>query len=298
VDNCVDENRLLLRDFARHCRSRSLSPKTIKNYVDSAQCLAGHHAGKSLLEMTRGDIEDYLVSVLDARTASTAATRFRCLQQFYKWVVVVEELAERSPMTGLTAPAIPEKAPGVLSDEEIGRLLKVAEGRGFTERRDTAIIRLMLEPGGMRLGEVSGLAVDDVDLDRDLAHVMGKGRRARAIPFGDHTGQALTRYLRERQRHAQAASPWLWLGAKGPLTSSGVDQAIRRRAAAAGLPWLHPHALRHTAAHRWKSRGASDDDTMRLFGWRSMEMVQRYGAKLADDRAQAAARRLRLGDDY
>lgn len=294
----MDDNALLLRDFARHCRAKNLSPKTIKNYVDSAERLAGHHGGKSLLEMSKGDVEGYLVHVLDTRTASTAATRFRCLQQFYRWASAVEELVDRSPMVGMSPPEIPEKSPGVLTDDEIGRLLKACDGKGFTERRDTAIIRLMLEPGGMRLGEVAGLAVDDIDLDRDLAHVLGKGRRARAIPFGDHTGQALTRYLRERGRHAQTASPWLWLGVKGPLTSSGVDQAIRRRAKAAALPWLHPHALRHTAAHRWKSRGASDDDTMRLFGWRSMDMVQRYGARLADERAQAAARRLRLGDDY
>ncbi|MBV9290961.1 MAG: tyrosine-type recombinase/integrase, partial [Frankiales bacterium] len=232
-----DENTMLLRDFARHCRAKNLSPKTIKNYVDSARCLADHHAGKPLTDMSRGDVEDYLVSVLTARTASTAATRFRCLQQFYRWAVDVEELVERSPMVGMSPPEIPEKSPGVLTDEEIRRLLAVCDGRGFTERRDTAIIRLMLEPGGMRIGEVSGLAVDDVDLDRDLAHVMGKGRRARAIPFGDHTGQALTRYLRERGKHPQAAAPWLWLGAKGPLTASGVDQAIRRRAAAAGLSW-------------------------------------------------------------
>lgn len=294
----MTENELLARDFARHCRSKNLSPKTIKNYLGACDRLARHHAGLTLTSMERRHVEDFLDTVLEKSSASTAATFFRYLQQFYKWAVDVEELMDRSPMTGLTAPEIPESAPGVLTDEEIVRLLKTCEGRGFTDRRDTAIIRLMLEPGGMRLGEVSGLTIDDVDLDRDLARVVGKGRRERWIPFGDHTGQALTRYLRERAKHPQASLPGLWLGMKGVLSSSGVDQAIRRRAALAGLEWLHPHALRHTAAHRWKSAGASDDDTMRLFGWRSMAMVQRYGRKLADERAQQAARRMRLGDDY
>lgn len=293
----MTDNDLLMRDFARHCRSRNLSPKTIKNYLGAVDRLGRHHAGKPLTDMTRGDVEDFFVTILEKNSASTAATFFRYLQQFFKWTVA-EELIDRSPMVGLSAAPIPEKAPGVLDEEEIRRLLKVCDGRGFTERRDTAVIRLMLEPGGMRIGEVAGVTVDDVDLDRDLVHVIGKGQRERWIPFGDHTGQALTRYLRERAKHPGATLPALWLGVKGPLTSSGLDQAIRRRAQAAGVGWLHPHALRHTAAHRWKAAGASDDDTMRLFGWRSIQMVQRYGAKLADERAQAAARRLRLGDDY
>lgn len=292
----MDADADLIRDFARHLRARNLSATTVTNYTGSARRLAAFRPG--LLELGREDVEEFLVDTLDRRSASTAATEYRNLQQFYKWAVQVEELADRSPLAGLRAPSVPESKQPVLTEEQIRALLETCDGREFTHRRDQAIIRLMLEPGGMRLGEVSGLHVDDVDLDHDVAHVIGKGNRERLIPFGDHTGQALTRYLRERRRHPAASSSWLWLGVKGRLTSSGLDQAIRRRARAAGLGWLHPHSLRHTSAHRWKARGGSDDDTMRLFGWQSMEMVRRYGSGLADERAREAARRLRLGDDY
>ena len=73
-------------------------------------------------------------------------------------------------------------------------------GRGFDDRRDTAIVRLFLDTG-MRVSEMAGLSVADIDLDMDVAVVLGKGRRPRACPFGDKTGQAIERYLSERVKH-------------------------------------------------------------------------------------------------
>jgi site-specific recombinase XerD len=87
----------------------------------------------------------------------------------------------------------------------------------------------------MRLSEIAGLAVPDVDLDADVALVLGKGRRPRACPFGDKTGQAVERYLRERRKHALAQRAELWLGARGAMTGSGIAQMLHRRAKLAGL---------------------------------------------------------------
>jgi len=78
--------------------------------------------------------------------------------------------------------------------------------------------------------------------------------------------------------------------------ASGVTQMLRRRCAQAAIPPLHPHQLRHTAAHNWLALGGSEGDAMRLFGWRSREMLSRYGSALADERALAAYRQLVPGD--
>jgi len=104
-------------------------------------------------------------------------------------------------------------------------------------------------------------------MDYEVAVVMGKGRRPRSCPFGAKTGQALDRYLRVRDRHKHAKLPEVWLGDRGPLSTSGIRQMLTRRGRDAGVK-VHLHMFRHTFAHLWKAAGGSDDDLMRLAGWR------------------------------
>ncbi len=108
----------------------------------------------------------------------------------------------------------------------------------------------------MRRAELLGLRVEDVDLDQDVAVVLGKGSRERACPFGDKTGQVLDRYLRARVRHKNAAAPHLWLARRGTLNESGLATMLRRRGERAGIGKVHPHQLRHTFAHQWLAAAA------------------------------------------
>ena len=199
-------------------------------------------------------------------------------------------------MARMKPPSIPEVPVPVVSDDDLRKLLKTCDGATYEERRDQAIFRLFIDTG-CRLSEVANLRVSDLDLDADVVLVVGKGSRPRAVPFGPKCATALDRFLRLRGRHPQGkSSNALFLGPKGGLTDSGITQVLRRRCDQAGMGRLHPHQLRHTAAHAWLAAGGSETDAMRIFGWKSRQMLNRYGASNADERAREAYRRILPGD--
>ena len=279
-------------------KARHLSPKTIRSYLETLDTLSSflskRRRPRQIGAIRREDIESYMADQLAQWKPKTASVRYGALLQFFKWCVEEDEISA-SPMAHTKPPQVPKAETAVIRDAQLKKLLRACEGREFDQRRDTAILRVFLDTG-CRLGEVTHLDVDDVDFAYGVLRVMGKGSKPRAAPFGHNTAQALDRYIRTRRFHSYAHSPALWLGQKGKLTDSGITQILRRRCDQAGIPKLHPHQFRHTAADAWLKAGGSEGDAMQLFGWSSRQMLGRYAASTAGERAVEAHRKLAPGD--
>jgi site-specific recombinase XerC len=243
-----DDILALLRGYELSLRARNRSPKTIASYLQTAKLLRDFLFGVGMptgvTRMTREHVEAFIADQVESWRPKTAQVRYGDLRQFFNWLVEEGEIRHH-PMERIKPPAVPEEPVPVVSDEKLRRLLKACEGASFEERRDMAILRLLVD-AGIRLGELTKLSVCDVDLDQQVIVVMGKGRRPRTVPFGVKTGQAIERYLRLRRSHQMARSPMLWLGTRGPLADSGgwLHARLDRRAGVFGT-WSQGSAKPH-----------------------------------------------------
>ncbi|KAF0958457.1 tyrosine-type recombinase/integrase [Rhodococcus sp. T7] len=290
----------LQRSFNRALRVEGKADRTLVIYGQSVRYLARwlveNDQRADLDNLTRENVLAWFESLRGrGLTDGTIKTRWRGLRRFTGWLVA-EGIVDKDPLVGIKVKnPVPPPVP-VLDDADLKKLIAACKGTHFRDRRDMAMVRLLLDCG-LRVSELTGITLDDLDLDAETVVVTGKGSRVRAAYFGAKTGQALDRYLRERSKHRHASLGALFLGERGPFSTDGVRERLQVRAQMAGIDGrMNPHRFRHTNAHDFLLAGGQERDLKRLMGWRSDAMLDRYGASGADIRARESVKRLRRGD--
>jgi site-specific recombinase XerD len=297
----VGDLETLRSSFELTLRARNLAPSSIDVYSEAVmrfrRWLADQGMPTDVERIGREHIEAYEAALFDRGCkANTVAGAHRFLQAFFKWAVEEREI-QVSPLANMKPPRVPESQIPVPAEDDLRKLLAACEGRDFESLRDAALIRVLLDTG-VRAGEAMGLHTGDVDVhgSRASATVLGKGRRPRTVPLGAKTAVAVDRYLRARRGHRWAKLDWLWLGQQGRFTAGGLAQMLIRRCDQAGIARLHPHQMRHFLAHSWLLAGGNEVELMSIAGWRSRDMLARYGRATVAERAAEAHRRLSPGD--
>ena len=269
---------------------------TIKTYRRTAEAFAQFlsEGGRPTTaeDVTDRHVSDYLASC----PVRSQETYFAHLQQFFRYLVA-EEIIETSPLARLLRPKTEDKDPRILTNDEIGALLKSVSGKTFYDVRDSAIIRLLFDSGARR-SEVANLTLGDLDIEGRAATVTRKGGRREPGFLGDNTAHALRRYLRFRRMHKDAESEWLWLGLSGRFSAAGLDQMLERRGIAAGIGHVNAHTFRHTWTHIMKEKGVSDEDIMTGGGWKTAQMLRHYARSNAVARAKKAHAMNSPGNDF
>lgn len=289
----------LLDSWELALRAERKSPQTVKTYTTGVKQYLAYCAEADLpLVLDRRVLAKFVDHLLTTGAQpSTATSRQLGVRRFAAWLTEETEI-EADPFLGVKSPKIDTKVIEPLTEEQIKALMKACAGKTLRDRRDEAIVRLMIETGA-RAGEVATLGVDDVDMKAGTAIIRrGKGGKGRTVGFGPNTGLAVDRYLRVRREHRLAAtSPALWLGDRGkPFNYDGLHRSLGYRATLAGIDGFHPHLLRHTAAHRWLAAGGSEGGLMAMAGWTRPDMLMRYTKAQASARAADEAKSLNLGD--
>lgn len=252
----------LLADFRGWLlRERGLTEGTVRGYVDCVRpFVAGRLRGDvlDLAGVTAADVTGFVRSACPDRAVGSAKLIVCALRSLLGWLHVTGQvpvsLAAAAPsVAGWRLSGLPKG----LEPAELRRLLAGCDRRTATGRRDFAVM-LLLARMGLRAGEVAGLGLDDIDWRHGEVVVVGKGNRSERLPLPDEIGAAIAAYLRRgRPADAEGRSVFVRVHAPHrPLTTGGVTMIVFDGAQRAGLPRMHAHRLRRTAATAMLQGGA------------------------------------------
>lgn len=272
--------------FADHLeRVRRLSPATVKAYRSDLRDLGASAGPIALEDVDLEVLRDWLWRATqrgDAR--STLARRAAAARSFFSWAQE-QGFVAHDPSLRLIAPKRGRTLPTVASRDSMSELLDAhrtaADSGDPLALRDHAILEL-LYGSGIRVSELCGLDIDDLDLDRGTARVLGKGSKERVVPFGAPARDAVRAYLTRGRPalmvRAVAATPAVMLGSRGARIGPRTVYTLVARVLApiVGAETVGPHALRHTAATHLLDGGADLRAVQEILGHASLGTTQIY----------------------
>jgi len=289
----------VLADYERHLvAERDLTPHSVRAYLGDIEGLLDHMTRLGITEVEQIDLRalrSWLAKQQTlGRSRTTIARRATAARVFTAWLARTHR-ATTDAGAALRSPKAHRTLPAVLRADEAEALISAsvdaaAEAGGPLGLRDVALLELLYATG-IRVGEIVGLDVDDLDRQRNVVRVLGKGRKERTVPFGTPAAQALDRWVAEgRPRIVRAGSgPALFLGARGGRMDQRAVRTLVHKSAAAvpGAPDLAPHGLRHTAATHLLEGGADLRSVQELLGHASLATTQLY-THVSTDRLRRA----------
>ncbi len=286
--------------YAHHLRhERGLSEHSVRAYVTDLQALAEHarllHVSDPA-DLTLRTLRSHLANQQTrGRARTTLARRATSARVFTAWLVRTGR-ADQDAGALLASPRPHRPLPPTLRRDEVESMLEAVTAglaeEGAIGLRDLAILELLYATG-IRVAELAGLDVDDVDRERHVVRVLGKGRKERVVPFGGPASDAVDDWVRSGrpQLATPASGAALFLGARGGrIDVRAVRRVVHDRLRLVDdAPDLGPHGLRHSAATHLLEGGADLRSVQEMLGHASMATTQIY-THVSTDRLRQAYR--------
>lgn len=276
-EGAPDRNDLdpLIEDYCEHLELvRGRSAATVRGYRSDLSGLSRMIGGLS--GFTLANLRAWLgESVRTGSSRATLARRTAAAKSFSTWAVKNGHL-DVDEAARLVSPSVNRELPRILSVQQAGEFVGNAASRSEPEfLRDSAILELLYATG-MRVSELCGLDLSDIDRGRRMVRVLGKGDRERVIPFGEAADDALKQWISVRDTMAKEDGA-VFVGVRGKrIDARQVRRIVERAGVVSGAPELSPHSLRHTAATHLLEGGADLRQVQELLGHSSLSTTQIY----------------------
>ena len=280
VTNALDD---AVADFGRHLRAeRDVSPHTLRAYLGDLADLCAYAAAVGVTAPTGVDVS-FLRAWLArqhalGRSRATLARRTAAARAFTRHLHR-RGLLRDDPGLLLGTPKRQRDLPGVLTQDDAARLLDAMDAQGPLGLRDLAVLEVLYGTG-VRVGELCGLDIDDLDTGRRTVRVLGKGGRERIVPVGEPAVRAVQDWLRAGRPSlaTEDSGPALFLGVRGGrLHPTSARRIVHTRISEVGqVPDLSPHGLRHSAATHLLEGGADLRSVQEILGHASLQTTQLY----------------------
>ena len=278
--------RTAIERFIEYLRvERNASPLTLKSYEEDLIALVLYLEeveGRSveICEVTTLDLRRFIAELQQAGYAkATISRKLACLRSFFRFAVR-EGWVEANVAKPLRNPRTGRKLPHFLSTDEITKLLESPPSTTPSGLRDRAILETMYS-SGLRVSELVGLSLEDIDFSGDLIRVRGKGRKERLSPLGSYAQKALKKWMTKRKPDPKGSKndiQAVFLNRFGRrLTSRSVGRMLEKYLKQCGLDQrTSPHTLRHSFATHLLDRGADIRSVQELLGHKSLITTQIY----------------------
>jgi integrase/recombinase XerD len=231
-----------------------------------------------LLGVSQEEIAGYISKLGKSLSARSVARNLSVLKTFFRYLVAEKKIAQ-NPARLLDTPRIPRRLPNVLNYGEVERLLGQPDPSRPKGQRDQAMLELLYATG-LRVSELLGLKVPDVNLEAGFVRAFGKGSKERLVPAGEKALDALKIYLSQGRGHfVKLANPsYLFLSSRGrPMTRQGFWKIIKKYGLQAGIKKkITPHSLRHSFASHLLEAGADLRSVQIMLGHADISTTQIY----------------------